>query len=251
MNDTELNIFTRYWNEVANLLGGDPKHKSLAISLSEKPFSQFDGVSAVDLLYRSLACDGWRTSNGQNWLWRTEAPAYRTQSPEVALEREIVAIDTEGHWTCQMSTASGVQGPSMHKRRAIDLVEHVGDNQYRFIELKVDSDNPLYAVFEILGYGLAYLHARQSGWKGSGRYDVMQASDVELVVLGPGDWYRHKINSSARQRLRYQLDWLTDALNQGLQSLSGETLRVFLSFDEFTNLVDPTATAKRMAVSKN
>ncbi len=242
-------IFTRYWNEVTSLVGGNPKHKSFAILLSEKPPAQFDGIAAIDRLYKPLVCDGWSASNGQNWVWRTDAPAYQTLSPEVALEREVVAADTMGQLTCQMSTASGVQGPNLHKRRAIDLVRQVADDRYRFIELKVDSDIPLYALFEILGYGLAYLHARQNGWQGSGRYNVMQASDVQLVVLGPGDWYRYKTNRTAKQRLRYQLDWLTDSLNLGLQSLSGVTPCMFLSFGEFTDLGDPAATAKRIVVS--
>jgi len=231
---------------VASLVGGNPKHKSLAILLSEKPPTQFDGIAAVDRLYKSLACDGWSASNGQNWLWRTDAPAHQTLSPEVALEREVVAADTMGQWTCQMSTASGVQGPNLHKRRAIDLVRQVADDRYRFIELKVDSDNPLYALFEILGYGLAYLHSRKNHWSGSGPYDVMGASDVELVVLGPSNWYRYKTGRTAKQRLRYQLDWMSGALTQGLRSLSGKTPSMFLSFDEFTDLGGPEATAKRI-----
>ncbi len=239
-------IFTKYWNEVVSLLDGNPKHKSMAILLSEKPRHQFDGIAVVERLYRSLDCDGWQASYGQNWVWRTEAPAYQTLSPEVAMEREIVAMDTNGQWTCQMSTASGVQGPSLHKRRAIDLVRRTGPDRYRFIELKVDSDNPLYATFEILGYGLAYLHARENHWKGAGPYDVMRASDVELVVLGPGDWYRYKTSRTAKQRLRYQLDWLTDTLNQGFSTLFGSTPRMVLSFDKFTDLGDPEATAKRI-----
>ncbi len=239
-------IFTRYCNEVVSLLDGNPKHKTMAILLSEKPPTQFDGIAAVDRLYKSLACDGWSASKGQNWLWRLDAPEYQTLSPEVALEREVVGVDTSGQWTCQMSTASGVQGPRLHKRRAIDLVRRTEPDRYRFIELKVDSDNPLYAAFEILGYGLAYLHARENQWKGAGPYDVMRASDVELVVLGPREWYRYKTSRTAKQRVRYQLAWLTDALYTGLESLSGKSPGMSLSFDKFTDLGDPEATAKRI-----
>jgi hypothetical protein len=147
-------IFENYWNEVSELLGGNPS-KKMAISLSENPPAKFDDKLAISKLYKSLACDGWKITDGKNWEWRVEAPAYSTSSPEVTLEREVVAVDTTSQWTCQMSTTSGIQGPYLNKRRAIDLVRRTAPDCYAFVELKVDSDNPLYAAFEILGYALA------------------------------------------------------------------------------------------------
>ncbi len=232
-------IFINYWDEVVSLLRGKPS-RSQAISLSEKPPAQFDGTVAVDRLYQTLACDGWNSPSGKNWHWRTAAPAYQTTSPEVALEREIIAADSS-QWTCQMSTASGIQGPHLNKRRAVDLVIQLGPDQYAFIELKVDSDNPLYAAFEILGYALAYQHSRQHGWRGTGRHDVMCAQAINLVVLGPHEWYEYRKRGDA-QRNRFELGWLANALDDGLNSLSAIP-RMHFSFEEFTDLGDPKLTA--------
>ncbi len=235
-------IFENYWNEVSGLLGGRP-NKSMAISLSENSQAQFDGRTVVDRLYQSLACDGWQISSGKNWEWRTEAPSYRTSSPEVALEREITAADITNQWTCQMSSASGIQGPYLTKRRAIDLVRRIAPDRYAFVELKVDSDNPLYAAFEILGYALAYRHARGRNWQGTGNHNVMHARAVDLVVLGPIGWYEYKKRGASAQQRKFKLGWLASALGDGLNSLTGDAPRMHFSFEGFTDFGEPRLTA--------
>ncbi len=109
------------------------------------------------------------------------------------------------------------------------------------IELKVDSDNPLYAVFEILGYVLAYQHARQHGWQGTGSHDVICAQEIDLVVLGPHEWYEYRKRGDA-QRFRFDLDWLANALGEGLNSLTSVP-RMQFSFQEFTDVGNPKLTA--------
>ncbi len=235
-------IFDSYWDEVKHLLGGKPS-KSMAISLNENPPAQFNGAAIVGRLYNSLACDGWRISSGKNWEWRTEAPAYLTSSPEVALEREIVAADIANQWTCQMSTASGIQGPHLNKRRAIDLVRQSAPDQYIFVELKVDSDNPLYAAFEILSYALAYQYARQYNWQGTGSNNVMHAQAINLVVLGPSKWYEYKKRGALAKRHKFKLDWLTKELCDGLNSSANGAPQIRFSFEEFTDLGEPKLTA--------
>ena len=225
-------IFTHYWAEVSRILGGKP-NKGSAIYLSEHPAMKFDGVLVVDKLYKSLDCSGWENSKGRNWEWRREAPTYRTASPEVSLEREIIASDEKGQWSCQMSTTSGVQGPYLNKRRAIDLVLRKGADHYAFIELKVDGDNPLYAAFEILGYGLAYLHGRRHGWKGKGTYDVMDAREVDLVVLGPHEWWTYKRRRGIPERKSYHLRQHFQQLSKGLDALTEGTPRMKLSAEAF------------------
>ena len=56
-----------------------------------------------------------------------------------------------------MSTSSGLRPGVRDSRRSIDIVQHIQKDEYRFIELKVGSDQPLYAMFEVLGYRLLYL----------------------------------------------------------------------------------------------
>lgn len=105
----------------------------------------------------------------------------------------------------------------MHRRRAIDLVRHNGNKSFSFIELKLDSDNPLYASFEILGYALAYLHARMNNWKGGETHDVMAAQKIELTVLGPTNWYQYKKRGQSQGR-KFQFDWLAKEIASALNN---------------------------------
>ena len=236
------NIFDNYANEVKAIFDGDLT-KTLAISLSEAPPAQFDGVSVVNTLYKSLACDGWKTSTGTNWMWRTEESDYQTSSPEVALEREIVASDEKNQWTFQMSTASGIQGGYFHKRRSIDLVKRTAPSRYAFVELKVGSNNPLSAAFEILSYALAYVHARRHNWQGIGSYNVMQAQVIHLIVLGTSEWYRYKKRGAHAQQHKFNFDWLGNALENGLNSLTDRSPQLCFSFEEYRDEGDPSLTA--------
>jgi hypothetical protein len=89
------------------------------------------------------------------------------------------------------------------------------ENEYRFIELKVGSAQPLYAMFEVLGYGLLYLLARQHGRRGEGKHDVMAARRIELVVLGPDNWFSYK-ESPGGSVSRFDFEWLQGRINEGL-----------------------------------
>jgi len=235
-------IFKNYLNEVTDVLDGNP-NKRKAIFLNENPPPRFDGAGVVSRLYESLACDGWKTATGKNWEWRTKVPSYKTTSPEVALEREIVASDTTNKWSCQMSTSSGIQGSYLNKRRAIDLVRQTAPDQYAFIELKVNSDNPLYAAFEILGYALAYQHARSHDWQGTGYHNVMSAKEINLIVLGPREWYQYKKGMAHPENYKFNYDWLSNGLTEGLNILTNGDPEMSLSFGKFTDFGDPNITA--------
>jgi hypothetical protein len=97
----------------------------------------------------------------------------------------------------------------------------VGPGHYAFIELKIESNNPVFAAFEILGYGLTYCLARQHGRHGLRTRDVtkgpnvMLARQIELVVLAPEAWYRYKVRGRIGTQ-PYALAWLTEILNDGL-----------------------------------
>ncbi|HEV2079948.1 MAG TPA: hypothetical protein VGR19_08665, partial [Allosphingosinicella sp.] len=100
---------------------------------------------------------GAGSTSQQNWRWwepQTFIGA-GNRSPEVVLERAIVNTCVAAgrrDWSNQVPVASGVVRSSGEGRRAIDLVQQLGEGHFAFIELKVASDTPLFAAFEIIGY---------------------------------------------------------------------------------------------------
>lgn len=243
-----ISIFDNYWEKVAVSLEGAPS-KTKAIQLSKTP-RRFQGVDVVTELSNALVCRGWKSQVGTNWNWSADAK-YITTSPEVVLERKIVEAGN-GLWARQMSTSSGIQGQWLNKRRAIDLVRANGNDSYTFIELKVESDNPLYAIFELLGYALAYMHARNNGWKGTGTYNVMQAKIIELVVLAPNkpeNWYEYKTRGAKSECLLFKLGWLIEELNKGLDTLTKGKVRMQISLKEFDFSKGATADTAKSIIS--
>ena len=217
MNGDKVNIFETYKDRAAanDLVKGLTKTR--AIELSELQVPGTISPETIRALYESLSCEGWIERKGKNWIWRHEPPEYTNDhSAEVSLERTVAAKDLKT-WGCQMSTSSGVQGQFLHRRRAIDLVRFISPGQYAFVELKVGSDNPLYAAFEILGYALAYLHAKSNGWRGKGTHDVFDAERVELTILGPYRWYKYGKRGTDKQ-FEYKLDWLANEIANSLNA---------------------------------
>lgn len=229
-------IFNEYWAQVRRELELYPAErcsltKSDAIRLSKHPLETFDAVRAIQNLSDSLHCDDWQKNRGTNWQWNTD-PKHLTKSAEVRLERLIVE-GGESDWARQMATSSGIQGSTKNRRRSIDLVRRLGDRRYAFIELKVKSDNPLHAAFELLSYGLAYLHARRSNWQGEpGKYDVMKADTIDLTVLAPTDFYKYK-PGRGYPPVPLNVDWLLDELNKGLEKLASGTAHMCVRFCAF------------------
>lgn len=189
----------------------------LAVSDRGESEAQF-GAPLVGDLYAALGGPWWTDKNKwnvkSNWSWRREGVDPSGESDEVVLERAVCRARSK-FWTYQMPTSSGLRGKRTDKRRSIDLVRMVNPRSFEFIELKVASNDPVYAVQEILGYGLAYLHARASGFQErvADAKGVLQASCVELVVLGPTDWYQQYFERSNSQA---ELEWLVRAINTGI-----------------------------------
>jgi hypothetical protein len=144
--------------------------------------------------WRRCAAAGIASRSTQNWRWRKPrldiAPA--NASPEVRLERALTgACERAGRddWSNQVPVASGVAGPSRERRRAIDLVWQAGPGHFELIELKVSSDTPLYAAFEIIGYAAIWLLSRPQG--GPCANSLLGASRIEAKVLAPEAFYMH------------------------------------------------------------
>jgi len=151
------------------------------------------------------------------------------KSPEVLLERAIGKLSHQGllkEWVNQVPVASGLISSNSSRRAAIDLV-HWRGNTATFYELKWNSNTPLFAAFEILQYGLAFLcfHANQQEL-GPLESKLFSAQQIHLKVLAPASYYAG-----------YQHTWLTQALCSGLKGLVAEKVAGPLEMDfEFLGL---------------
>lgn len=201
-------------------IGRRPRPPGDALALSRlHPSAEVFGSALVRDMHTALDGKWWTAPDrrvASNWSWRKEVGGHKTESKEVRLERAVC----EGRlatWTYQMPTSSGLRGRDTDKRRCIDLVRMVSPKSFEFIELKVGSDDPPFAVQEIVGYGLAYLHARSKGYErlAGDTKGVLQASSIALVVLGPDQWYRHWFE---RKDAAADLHWLVGAVNLGLDA---------------------------------
>ena len=197
------------------------KQKSTCLRLTSAPKKMPSLETLVSDLYdlieenrsdHTLSCE---TPSRANWCprRRTElSPSNR--SPEVLLERAVALLGKHKKlkdWFNQVPVASGLRDGRADKRAAIDLLRYQ-DNRAEFVELKWKSDTPVFAAFEILLYGLAYLFARdnQVAFKYQGKR-LMRASEVSLRVLAPRAYYTD-----------YHLEWLERGLDEGVRALAAK-----------------------------
>ncbi len=208
-------------------IGADPQyqHKTSCRQLTKPPMTGFKASDLIAKIYEKVV-ENWDASiyhEGSEENWRLEKQkgiSANNNSSEVSLERAIVNIPSEiwpdaANWFNQVPVASGLVDPHEGGRR-VDLVHDCGDKAYEFIELKVDSNTPLYAAMEILKYGVLYIFCRQDdrvskciNRKGGPIIDrerkLMRAEKIHLKVLAPAKYYEG-----------YDLLWLEDKLNNGL-----------------------------------
>lgn len=96
-------------------------------------------------------------SSTELWKWRS-VPAHAdwNSSKEKVLEKTAAEKLPKAEWANQVVTASGLSRNPGDGRRNIDLVHRTSAAKYRFIELKIGSNNPVYAAIELLEYALLY-----------------------------------------------------------------------------------------------
>jgi len=205
------------------------RHKSTAIEPSRRTTRIRDARPFLDACYSRIqqnwlaAIDsGYTNPSKENWRWKRHLDlAANNTSPELRLERAIVASCGES-WSNQMPVASGLVGPASNKRAAVDLVYREDPTTYSLIELKVDSDNPLFAAIEILIYGLLFVWSRAN--QDSLGYDdkeqpVLGATDITLGVLAPERFFEGM-----------DLSAFATVLNRGLAEF-GEQHGLVLAFE--------------------
>ena len=177
------------------------RHRSAALDLSHRKTPITGTRDFLEASYSQIHDNwlaaieaGYSNPSKENWRWKRHlelSPA--NTSAELKLERSIVNTCGDD-WSNQMPTASGLVGHAADKRAAVDLVHRENPTTYSLVELKVDSDNPLFAAIEILMYGLLFVWSRNNQDRLG--YDVrhqpvLAAEDLTLVVLAPNDYYRN------------------------------------------------------------
>jgi hypothetical protein len=137
-----------------------------------------------------------RSHSDKNFRWHSPQLelAEHNCSREVSFERTLVralAVRNRKDWSNQIPLVSGIGGPHAFKRRAVDLARDWGDGCFEFVELKIDSDTPLFAAIEILVYGLLWLLCRRDrvrlGY--SSANPILDAQRLRLSVLAPYIYY--------------------------------------------------------------
>ncbi len=104
-----------------------------------------------------------RGTNGSTELWKWRSVPARAEwnsSKEKVLEKAVAGKLPKAEWANQVVTAAGLSRNSGDCRRNIDLVHRTGAEKFRFIELKIGSNNPVYAAIELLEYALLLPNTR-------------------------------------------------------------------------------------------
>lgn len=193
IND-QLGLTEHYRTETANR------------SLCTGGHNHFDGGDFIELLFTLLQRNwahalstlpaGAASRENFRWHYPQTALAAHNSSREVTLEREFIrACQRAGRldWSNQVPVVSGIAGSHAYKRQAIDLVQQLRDGSFEFVELKVDSDTPLYAAMEVVRYGLLWLLTRAAKTElGYGSNVILDAPALRLTTLAPLKFYANR-----------------------------------------------------------
>lgn len=223
------------------------RHRRSALQLSRAPVAGLDPWPFVAQLYATVEGNGLRsvrTPSVENWRVRKMTDVGPNNPSEEKQLEKAMACDLGPAWTNQMPTASGLV-TSGERQRNVDLVRRVGAREFEFIELKVGSDTPLYAAFEILKNGLTYLYSRRRrtdlGYCESD-HAPLWADVVHLRVLAPESYYDG-----------YDFAWLEPFLNAGLARAVDPTvdgaLRMDFCFEHFPAEFVPSARGPSLAAA--
>ncbi len=205
--------------------------KSVAFSLSTIPRS-FDAKSLIRLMLCQIEHNWSESRNGgstrsasrQNWRWEKQLYISDHNSSEEKQVEKAIAADCGDDWVNQVPTISGLLDGTSEKHCNIDLVHRIEDGNFEFIELKIESDTPLFAAFEVLKYGLVYVFSRQYaaelGYDPAN--DLLNATSVTLCVLAPTVYFAG-----------YDLRWLEAELSKALHSLGAPGLTMDFRFEHF------------------
>ncbi len=228
------------------------KHKESCQTLSCHPSDGLAMLKLMEEIYKQIE-ENWkgagrRQMSKENWRYKLNSKiSPKNDSLEVKLERAIARIfetspSERDYWANQVPTASGLVHPRNDKHRNLDLIHMCRKGEYEFIELKVESNTPLYASMENLLYGLLYVFCRRNEKSQidlgesdatKGQRDLLNADLIHLRVLAPFEYYEG-----------CNLEWLEKKITVGLRQM-GEKWRLPFRMD-FEFQYFPTVTAAEL-----
>lgn len=214
-------------------IGKEPhyKQKTSCQKLSVLAPRTFDATALIKKIYDKVEYNWNERANykpsTENWRFELRTNIDENNGdPEIKLERAMVSTQSQPHsnWANQVPTSSGFVGPRADKHRNIDLIHRCEDGVYEFIELKVNSDTPLYAAMEILQNAVLYIFSRENErkmeWGSAKQKPLRDATVIHLRVLAPFSYYEG-----------YNFDWLEVNICNGLKAfLAGRTPKPQMDF---------------------
>ena len=228
------------YGHTSDLKRGSHKDKTTCIALSERGRSGLDVAELVSKLYTRI-WQNWesvtrRIPSPKNWELRQRIDssgkvilADANNDPEIVLERRIVQAALNSNrtdWFHQCPTASGVFSATTD-RCHIDLIQKLGDEEFQLIELKVASDNPLFAAFELVRNCLLYLLARRQLSEHYTDKPLLSARKMRLVVLAPRSFYCCKPNQI------YDLGWFEKDISAAIAECGKDQCEINFAFEAF------------------
>ena len=195
-----------------------------------------------EILERNYRQVGSKPRSTSRELWRCKPiPSIniddkKNQSDEKILEKAVAMLSARGHmheWFNQCPVAAGITDPYKDNKRAVDLVHwSESDRHVRLVELKWKSNTPLYALFEVLEYGLAYIfcrvHKRELPLQCP---SLMNAHHVSLEVAAPLRFYSDYNEKDRFTQTSKSLDQFAASKTGGTLSMSLNALAFPKEFD--------------------
>ena len=195
-------------------------------------FDGTDGLEDIREIYARMEAncpDPWSNSKE---LWKLRCACKispNNRSPETMLEKAAAMLSENGYmdeWFNQCPAASGITDSSRDRASRVDLVHWLPSKQRaRLVELKWNSNDPPYALMQILRYGAAYIFCRVHREKLPLRgRPLMNARHVALEVAAPRHFYAGFDEMSRLARMRQSLDEFAaagiDGLSMSLDALA-------------------------------
>lgn len=205
---------------------GDPRWRRQKHfgTLSKSPPAAFDARALV-LHVHAFLSHRWdellpRLKNlppsSQNWRWFDPKIGIDTEnndSPEQTLERALVRACLDcgrSDWSNQVPLASGIVSPYANKTTAIDLIHRRDTGRFDLVELKVGSNTPISAAFQVIQYGMIWAFSRRD--RRRLRYielPILEAASIQLSVLAPLQYYGDG-----------NFDWLAEPLSACMSDIA-------------------------------